>query len=269
MVAETVTQTVSSETGTEQPGGPNNGLESAAEALAAKAEALAAKAEGLAARVESQLSQESEAQSFDIPRPALTLRQAAAILGKSLRSLERSVLGKWGNKLPDGWSARKVKGEEGSEWRIIPPAGFRLRQVTATAVEGGQEDERQYLDEGELPLAGLIRSADRPRLPWRPESQTIDSPTIVIDRSEEVERLLRDLLQAQKSLSEERRLRMEDLRLINQMQGSMRLLEVRENETAKLKEELRAAQQEMQILKQDYLRFLSLPWWKRVFKRQP
>lgn len=132
---------------------------------------------------------------FEIPRPTLTLREAAAIMGKSLRSLERSILGKWGNKLPAGWSARKVETDSGQEWRIIPPPGFRLRHIFSDANEIAESN-----DEMEKPVE------TKRRLP-RQLNSSIESPAIVIDRTDEVENLLRELLQVQRQLSEERRLR--------------------------------------------------------------
>ncbi len=194
--------------------------------------------------------------SLESPRPALTLREAAAILGKSLRSLERSILGKWGNRLPAGWSARKVHTENGQEWRIIPPAGFRLRNIFQDAGDAQEQD-----------VESQIKSEIKRRLP-RHLGSSIESPAIVIDRSDEVENLLRELLQVQRQLSEERRLRMEDLRLITQMQGSMRLLETNANETGRLKEELVLVKNEFQHLKGDYLAIVNAPWWKRLFKQK-
>lgn len=195
--------------------------------------------------------------SFEIPRPTLTLREAAAILGKSLRSLERSILGKWGNKLPAGWSARKVETESGQEWRIVPPAGFRLRHI----FQDGSDDEQLDKQSEKKDFEG------KRRLP-RHVGSSIESPAIVIDRTDEVENLLRELLQVQRQLSEERRLRMEDLRLITQMQGSMRLLETNANETGRLKEELVLVKNEFQALKVDYLAVVNAPWWKRLFKKK-
>ncbi len=204
-----------------------------------------------------------EESSYDIPRPALNLNQAAQILGKSLRSLERSLVGKWGNKLPNGWSAKKVTGDSGQqEWRIIPPPGFRLRQVAQES-----DGAAVYADEETTEESFTVEAIKniRRRLPFRPENNSIEHPSIVIDRSEEVERLLRELVVTQKALSEERRLRMEDLRLMTQMQSSMRLLEVNAQETGKLKEELNFAKQEFQAIKQQYLAIINAPWWKRLF----
>ena len=60
-----------------------------------------------------EVSEEEEysknSKSYEIPRPALTIDEASSILGKSIRALERSIAGKWGNKLPEGWHARKMK----------------------------------------------------------------------------------------------------------------------------------------------------------------
>jgi len=205
--------------------------------------------------VKEEMAAETAAEtSFEVPRPTLTLREAAAILGKSLRSLERSILGKWGNRLPSGWTARKVDTESGQEWRIIPPAGFRLKQFFSDSAdtEGGFERSQ---DKG----AEIKR-----RLP-RHIGSSMETPAIVIDRTDEVENLLRELLQVQRQLSEERRLRMEDLRLITQMQGSMRLLETNANETGRLKDELVIVKNEFQQLKVDYLSIVNAPWWKRLF----
>ena len=100
---------------------------------------------------------------------------------------------------------------------------------------------------------------------WRPQHHTIDQPTIVIDRSEEVEHLLRELVVVQQALSEERRLHLEDVRLLSQMQGSMRLLEVNAAEQARAKSELEAAKQELHKVKEQYNRLVSMPWWKKLF----
>ncbi len=206
-------------------------------------------------------SKQPDSSSFDIPRPFLTLEQAATILGKSLRALERSILGRWGNKLPDGWAARKIPTEKGLEWRIVPPPGFRLRQVN-NVEEDGQAEYGTELSEESL---ASFNSGDKRKAAW---PQSVDRHAIIIDRSEEVEYLLRELVQSQKQLSEERRLRMEDLRLITQMQGSMRLLETRASETSKLKDEFSAAQQELKLVKDQYLELLNQPWWKRIFRRR-
>jgi hypothetical protein len=205
---------------------------------------------------ETKVDETTEVQSetsFEVPRPSLTLREAAAILGKSLRSLERSILGKWGNKLPAGWSARKVDTESGQEWRIVPPAGFRLRHIFQDTPESDEKSEDKAPE-------------SKRRLP-RHVGSSIESPAIVIDRTDEVENLLRELLQVQRQLSEERRLRMEDLRLITQMQGSMRLLETNANETERLKGELVMVKNEFQALKVDYLAVVNTPWWKRLFRK--
>ncbi len=200
-------------------------------------------------------------ETAEAPRPALTLQQAAAILGKSLRSLERSILGRWGNKLPEGWSARQVDLDGRNEWRIIPPANFRLRSSSS------EEPKTSFIEDvGDELIRKLF--ADR-RKSALPQTLISDNPTIVIDRSDDVERLLRELLQTQKQLSEERRLRMEDLRLITQMQGSMRLLEDRASQTALLKAELDTARLEMTQLKQQYEELAKLPWYKRIFRGTP
>lgn len=201
--------------------------------------------------------------SEEAPRMTLTLKQAAAVLGKSPRALERCILGRWGNKLPDGWIARKLEIGSSVQWRLIPPAGFVLQPIPELEIEDLETD---YLSE----LAAQIkRSVESIRLPkvMEPQNQTQTDSTVFIDRSDEVELLLRELLQTQKQLSEERRLRMEDLRLMSQMQGSMRLLEDRAAETSKLKDALTATREEFQQVKQQYIELLNQPWWKRLFRQ--
>lgn len=189
----------------------------------------------------------------------LTMQEAAAFLGKSVRALERSLLGRWGNKLPEGWSARKVRTERGEEWRIIPPPGFRIRS--------GQKLEQENVESASTSIAQqnewLQDLSTVKRAIYRNDS--VDQPTIVIDRSEEVERLLRELLATQKTLSEERRLHMEDLRIVAQLQGSMRLLESSANESSRAKSELETTRRELETLKTEYNQMLRRPWWKRLF----
>lgn len=195
---------------------------------------------------------------YDVPRPALTLAQAAAVLGKSMRSLERSLTGRWGNKLPEGWSAKKRKTEKGEEWTLIPPPGFRIRQ-------GNAPENMTRMVEVTAEPPGTSRLLMPPkRTPWRAENHRLDYPTIVIDRSEEVENLLRELVSVQKSLSEERRLHMEDMRIISQMQGSLRLLETNASESSRIKAELESTKKELEELKRDYNYVVNLPWWKRL-----
>jgi hypothetical protein len=93
--------------------------------------------------------------------------------------------------------------------------------------------------------------------------------TIVIDRSDEVEKLLRELANVQKELSEERRQHMEDMRLMSQMQNNLRLLEVHATQTSELKEDLKIAQKLLTEHKKEYQAYLALPWWKKIFKSQP
>lgn len=198
-------------------------------------------------------------QSFDVPRPTLTLAQAASVLGKSMRSLERSLTGRWGNKLPEGWTARKTRTDKGEEWRITPPPGFRVRQTNAP------DNMTRMAEVFAEPTKSERMMAPPRRLPWRPENHSLDHPTIIIDRSEEVEHLLRELLVVQKSLSEERRLHLEDMRLVAQLQGSMRLLETNASESQRLKNELENTKKELEDLKREYNTAVNLPWWKRMF----
>lgn len=208
--------------------------------------------------------EEQEPASYEIPRPMLTMQQAAAFLGKSVRALERSLLGRWGNKLPEGWSSKKIKTERGEEWRILPPPGFRVRTSVQT-----QTQDKNVMDLSELAsmlnLDGLSESQAGTRRGLIRSEHSLEQPTIVIDRSEEVEHLLRELLATQKCLSEERRLHMEDLRIVAQMQGSMRLLETNAAENARAKTELESVRKELDGLKQEYNLVLNLPWWKRLF----
>lgn len=204
---------------------------------------------------------ESTPASYEIPRPLLTIQQAAAFLGKSVRALERSLLGRWGNKLPEGWSAKKINTENGDEWRILPPPGFRVRSTHSQEQHGNFE----LNDLAQMFKADPLAEQQLPRRSMFRAEHSIDQPTIVIDRSEEVEHLLRELLSTQKTLSEERRLRMEDLRIVAQLQGSMRLLESSASESARAKTDLEVTKRELEQLKEEYNQMLSLPWWKRLF----
>ncbi len=207
------------------------------------------------------LSQVGRSQpAVEDPRPTFSIREAADILGKSLRALERSLLGKWGNKLPDGWTARKIAGGAGMEWRIIPPPGFRVRPV-ASGDCANRPAPAGDSGEPELQLPG--------RPVWSLQDQVSDQPTIIIDRTDEIERLLRELVGVQKQLSEQRRMHLEDLRLLSQLQGSMRLLEIKASATETLKEELRSAQNEFRELRQQHLDILHMPWWKRLLFKAP
>lgn len=209
----------------------------------------------------------------DLARPALTLKEAAVILGKSLRSLERSVLGRWGNKLPDGWIARKVRIDTQEEWRIIPPESFKVRHRQKDDLF---EDLYQNDVDDENVIAELLDHVRLPSLKSNPGYQVRRSPddelgqsTIIIDRSEEVEKLLKELVKVHQALAEETRQHVDDLRLLNEMTNSVRLLETNQSETARLKEELVYAQKELISFKNQYQEYLSLPWWKRIFRKFP
>jgi hypothetical protein len=208
-----------------------------------------------------------EAVFYDVPRPFLTLKQAGQILGKSVRALERSISGRWGNKLPDGWQARRLSTSRGDEWRVIPPPGFRMRPVAAagTISDTMSASEKIESERSHLSYTSSFETTFRRKMPWRAAQHNFEQPTIVIDRSDEVEHLLRELCATQKSLSEERRLHLEDMRLIAQLQGSMRLLETNTQESRRVKDELALARQELEQLKQNYKQLLSMSWWQRVF----
>ncbi len=202
--------------------------------------------------------------SAGAPRSSFTLRQAAAVLGKSLRALERSLLGKWGNKLPEGWSASRVQVEDHFEWRVFPPTDFEVRAHRDTIETG--EDAR-------APRVPMVPAGESPQINVaaafagenRGAGTNTNYPAVVINRDEEVEQLLRELLYTQKQLSEERRLRLEDLCLMTQMQNGMKLLEDKASLATNLRQELASAQSDLLQLKNDYLSLLSLPWWKRIF----
>ena len=304
--------------------------------------------------------------SYETPRPWLSIDEAASVLGRSSRAVERSILGRWGNRLPEGWSARLVKidGADQDQWRVIPPRGFRLRAnrksaTVATEIDGEtskptqepeaqaqtdsepqakaetsmkegsdsqertnrdltdrknqaqsettgrtestsaaspakgkasqkpkEEDEMSYKTSRDDtfsfgPLEKLFQSATRIAQKelasfvnsGRKERHELYKPdmeatTIVIDRSDEVEKLLRELADCQRELAQERRARMEDMRLINEMQSSMRLLEVNARETRQIKEDLIDAQSALLEHRKQYQEFLKLPWWKRLFHKK-
>lgn len=253
---------------------------------------------------------------YEVPRPALTLDEASYVLGKSIRAIERSIQGKWGNRLPEGWQARKMKIDGESEWRIIPPPGFRIRHTVSstfgtksnikedeqvskespeevavetaleTATDADPVESTEVATTGEkagglkLPgfnfsLEGFLNSASNKaktelvRAANGVNELDMDHPTIVIDRSDDVERLLRELANTQKELSEERRLRMDDLRAMSQMQSSMRLLEDHASQTSLLKDELLDARRALKLHKEQYEAYLRLPWWKKIFKKSP
>lgn len=307
--------------------------------------------------------------SYETPRPWLSIEEAASMLGRSAKAVERSIAGRWGNHLPEGWTARKVRIDGSSEWRVIPPAGFRIKHTRKAAVnteESGmhkepgqakdfaagefapqdlaQEDlaqeefapeelaekahqqalkdvikadlqseldslkrEKEDLEMAQMStnssfnfgfdsLEKIVQSAAQmaqkelasflgsspsaPATNSRERSsraanlpavvrQSLESEptTIVIDRSDEVEKLLRELADVQKELAAERKAHLEDMRLINEMQSSMRLLEDNARETRELKEDLVLAQTTLIAHKKQYQEFLELPWWKRLFHK--
>jgi hypothetical protein len=223
------------------------------------------------------ITQYTDGHAYEVPRPFLTLHQAAAILGKSIRSIERSLSGRWGAKLPDGWVGRKLRTEHGDEWRILPPPGFRVKLSGAPSLpigggaNGGNDEGTEYdtvvTESFEMTHTTPSESfAPAPQQRGRRTSRhSIDNPTIVIDRSEEVEHLLRELVATQKALSEERRIHLDDLRTIHQLQSSMRLLEVNAHEQSKLKQELDDAKSELNVWKEKFERETNTPWWRKMF----
>ncbi len=237
-------------------------------------------------------SQESDIiYSYDVPRPALTVEEAAGILGKSVRAIERSIAGKWGNRLPEGWKARKMKLDGEVEWRILPPAGFRIRRstsnitrpkieteeqesMTSSTQQKPQDSTKSTLDFGftleKLFSAGkkagneLVKVAENAM-----ENGYEQHPTIVIDRASDVEKLLRELADTQKELATERMMHIEDLRQMHEMATSMRLLEMRGTQTQILKEELEEARNLLKAHKERYEAYVTLPWWKKLFVSTP
>ena len=205
--------------------------------------------------------------SYEVPRPWLTVDQAASMLGRSTRGVERSILGRWGNHLPEGWSARRVRIDGIDEWRIIPPPGFRIKHsrrettrrdgaaahiedVEASPVSGSEQSAEKTKSTEQQPtnksqekkmaspantataatpsanepfsLEKFLQSAGKMAqkelasfgLSVRPTSERgtsleragaidadIEHATIVIDRSDEVEKLLRELANSQKELA--------------------------------------------------------------------
>ncbi len=297
--------------------------------------------------------------SYETPRPWLTIAEAASMLGRSPKAVERSIAGRWGNHLPEGWTARKVRIDGSSEWRVIPPAGFRIKHTRKAAVnteetqvskepgqakdfeqtedfasedlaqeESGPEELAEKLnqqtiqDEIKADLQSELNSLKKEKEDLEMAQKTTNSSfnfgfdslekivqsaaqmaqkelasflgsssptnnrertsraanlpavireseptTIVIDRSDEVEKLLRELADVQKELAAERKAHLEDMRLINEMQNSMRLLEDNARETRELKEDLVLAQTTLIAHKKQYQEFLELPWWKRLFHK--
>jgi hypothetical protein len=245
-------------------------------------------------------SQEGPVLVYDVPRPALTIDEAATILGKSIRAIERGISGKWGNRLPEGWKARKMKIDGEDEWRIIPPPSFRIRHSKVSAPRTDVMDKKTPEKPAPTPVPRNDRDTEEP-LGLRETAENLfgfsfnnliqnagkkaktelaraaeyamevnmEHPTIVIDRSDEVERLLRQLNEVQKELSEERKMHLEDLRLLAEMQGTMRLLELKSSQTQTLKDELYDATKALQEHRRQYQEFLAMPWWKRLFRNSP
>lgn len=281
--------------------------------------------------------------SYETPRPWLTIKEAASMLGRSPKAVERSIAGRWGNHLPEGWTARKVRIDGSTEWRVIPPVGFRIKhsrrsETQETIVQ--EEIPEQEILEQDIPeqeivptksdlqselenlkkekedltrksaqaskpanatssvsssntstpfsfgfdsLEKIVQSAAQMAQkelasfmagPERTTSVNLpavtrqsEPTTIVIDRSDEVEKLLRELADVQRELALERKAHLEDMRLINEMQSSMRLLEDNARETRELKDDLLMAQTALLAHKKQYQEFLELPWWKRLFHK--
>lgn len=283
------------------------------------------------ADVESETGENSEfgdSWSYETPRPWLSIEQAARMLGRSTRAVERSIMGRWGNQLPEGWSARRVRIDEITEWRIVPPPGFRIkhnrrdqgreegdvlaktviedvevsplddartdnsltenartesatekartaRKRAEAAAKSEKNDDQPFSFEKFFHSAGRMAQKELAsfglavRAPERPIDVDVEHATIVIDRSDEVEKLLRELAETRKELAVQTRMHLEDLRVMHEMQASMRLLEVNARETSELKEDLTAAQIALREHRAQYQAFLALPWYKRLFRKNP
>ena len=121
--------------------------------------------------------------------------------------------------------------------------------------------------EKELASFGLAVRSKRDKVDKNYED--LEATTIVIDRSDEVEKLLRELADCHRELADERRARLEEMRMMNELQSSIRLLEVNSRETRELKDDLVLAQTALREHKRVYNEFLALPWWKRLFVKNP
>lgn len=255
---------------------------------------------------DSECAEEEIIYSYDVPRPALTIEEAAGILGKSVPAIERSIAGKWGNKLPEGWKARKMKLDGEVEWRILPPPGFRIRRSTGNIAKPKLENQSTDSASANSTSANSTNLGETSTSPAKaPESSnrsTLDfgfslekllsvgkkagnelvkvaenamengfeqHPTIVIDRASDVEKLLRELADTQKELATERLMHLEDLRHMQEMANSMRLLEMRGTQTQILKEELEEARNALRAHKERYEAYVALPWWKKLFVSTP
>lgn len=228
-----------------------------------------------ASAVSSPNSHELDSDSDDftdeeLARPALTVREASTLLGRSVRALERSILGRWGNKLPEGWVAKKISIDGNDEWRVIPPDSFKVRHRS-------KDEETSRETEGDDLIPNLLEEALDIVLPSQKKDgfvikhseDGLDNSTIIIDRSEEVEQLLKELVKVHKQLADETRQHVEDLRMLNEMTNSMRLLETNQHNAQVLKDELITAQKDLIAFKHQYEAYLSLPWWKRLFRSFP
>lgn len=189
---------------------------------------------------------------------ALNLKDAAFALGKSMRALERSLVGKWGNKLPDGWTARKIIVDNNEEWQITPPPGFNLQALT----EHNRESEQKIVENDRETSRETAPSTTRQIISKAASKFAFAKPMMELH-------LLRELAATHKELSDERRAHLEDLRALSELQSSMRLLQNNAVETAKLKEELLEAQKDLIALKNQYQEVLNMPWWKRIFISKP
>ncbi len=233
--------------------------------------------------------------SYEVPRPALTIEEAAGILGKSVKAIERSISGRWGNRLPEGWKARRMKMDGELEWRILPPPGFRIRRSTSNQSMQPQETKKEMTTETTSKESGKTTETTAPKSTYdfafslekllsagkkagnelvkvaenAMENSYEQHPTIVIDRASDVEKLLRELADTQKELATERLMHLDDLRQMHEMASSMRLLEMRGTQTQILKEELEDARQALKAHKERYEAYVALPWWKKIFTSTP
>lgn len=187
----------------------------------------------------------------DNPAVELSVEEAAAVLGKSVKAMERSLLGRWGNRLPEGWSASKIKTGSGHEWRLRPPAGFQWRSLANNNKQDHQAEGLAW-----VPLAG-----NRALIKYE---EADFNQSLVVERGQEG--LLKELLAAHRSLAEERKSHLDDLQRLSDVQSQLLLIEADRAEKEKVKMQLAAAEAEAARIKNEYEAFLQAPWWKRLLR---
>lgn len=105
-----------------------------------------------------------------------------------------------------------------------------------------------------------------PEFAQRQPSFTNNAHALAIAGGNETLHLLRELASAHKELALERQQHLQDLRLLLDLQSSIKLLENNTQQTSLLKTELLEAQKDLIDLKNKYQQLLNRPWWKRLFR---